>query len=69
MNELRKYEEQYEQILHSATTDNRKGILFGRLMTEMENAFHIPMLKDEAWDEAHPEVIALYRKVSNSRNL
>lgn len=37
------------------------------LMNEMEEMFNIPGLDDPAFNEKHPKVIELYRKVSNSR--
>ena len=39
------------------------------LMIEMEMIFKIPMLKNTAWEKENPQVIELYRKVSDSRNL
>ena len=39
------------------------------LMIEMEMIFKIPMLKNMAWEKENPQVIELYRKVSDSRNL
>ena len=41
----------------------------GELMTEMEGVFKIPMLKNTTWEKENPQVIELYRKVSESRNL
>lgn len=37
------------------------------LMTEMEGRFNIPLLKDEKYNQANPEVMILYLEVSNAR--
>lgn len=39
------------------------------LMTEMEIRYEIPMINDENYNEKNPEVIELYRKISNARHL
>jgi len=37
------------------------------LMNEMEALFGIPAINTKSYNEAHPGVIELYRKISNSR--
>lgn len=38
------------------------------LMTYMEQAYEIPTLRNEAWEKENKAVIAMYRKISMSRN-
>jgi len=37
------------------------------LMNDMEQTFGIPMLRNEAYERNHPEIMSLYRQVSLSR--
>jgi len=39
------------------------------LMNEMELIYNIPALNDAAFNEEHPRVISLYRRIAGSRNL
>lgn len=39
------------------------------LMNEMEKIFSIPALYTKSYIEAHPDVMGLYRKISNSRSI
>jgi len=66
---LKLFNEQYENILHSDVSERHKDIAFSNLMTEMEQAFKIPMKRNEAWEQKNRPVIALYRKISMSRKL
>lgn len=58
---------EYEDILHSSISDYSKSVKFARLMTEMEHDYHVPLLRNEAWEQENKKVIALYRKISMSR--
>jgi hypothetical protein len=62
------FETKYEEIMRDPSVRQRESRL-GELMTEMEGVFKIPMLKNTTWEKENPEVIELYRKVSESRNL
>lgn len=62
------FETKYEEIMRDPSVRQRESRL-GELMTEMEGVFRIPMLKNTTWEKENPEVIELYRKVSDSRNL
>lgn len=62
------FETKYEEIMRDPSVPQRESRL-GELMTEMEGVFKIPMLKNTTWEKENPEVIELYRKVSDSRNL
>lgn len=62
------FESRYEEIMRDPSVRQRENRL-GELMTEMEGVFKIPMLKNTTWEKENPQVIELYRKVSDSRNL
>ena len=66
---LEPYNERYEQIIHSDLTDRQKDLKLIQLMMDMESAFSIPMIKNEAWNERNKDVIQLFQQVSNSRKL
>lgn len=68
MKTLSQINDQYEEILHSDLTDDQKNIKFGLLMTEMERIYRIPVLRSADWEQRNKAVIALYRKISLSRN-
>ena len=65
---IKQFESRYEEIMREPLIRQRENRL-GELMTEMEATFKIPMLKNTSWQEENLEVIDLYQKVSNSRNL
>jgi len=62
------FETKYEEIMRDPSVRQRE-IRLGELMTEMEGVFKIPMLKNTTWETENPQVIELYEKVSDSRNL
>ena len=62
------FETKYEEIMRDPSVRQRESRL-GELMTEMEGVFQIPMLKNTTWEKENPQVIELYQKVSDSRNL
>lgn len=65
---IKGFESRYEEIMRDPSIRQRE-LRLGELMTEMEGIFKIPMLKNTAWEKENPQVIELYRKVSDSRNL
>ena len=65
---IRGFETKYEEIMRDPSVRQRESRLC-ELMTEMEGVFKIPMLKNTTWEKENPQVIELYRKVSDSRNL
>ncbi|MEK4031363.1 hypothetical protein MKZ02_23085 [Pseudobacillus sp. FSL P4-0506] len=66
---LEEYNQRYETIIQGNFSDEQKDEMLASLMTEMEQAFDIPILRDEAWEAANKDVVALYRKVTMSRKL
>lgn len=66
---LARFNQQYEDIIHSDLSSNRKAVKLASLMTELEQVYKIPMVRSEAWEKENKAVIALYRKISLSREL
>lgn len=66
---LAEYNQRYETILQGDFSTDQKDLMFSSLMTEMEKAFNIPMIRKPEWEEENRAVIAMYRKISMSRNL
>lgn len=66
---LKYFNDEYEKIHYSDLSDEQKGIKYAELMTEMEQLYKIPILKDEAWEQENKKIIAMYRKLSMSRAL
>lgn len=55
--------------MHSNQSKEEKDRAYAKLMTEMEKSFRIPALRDEEWEKENKAVIALYRKISMSREM
>jgi len=66
---LELYKKRYEDIIHSDLIDRQKDLKLIQLMMDIESAFSIPMIKNEAWNERNKDVIQLFQQVSNSRKL
>jgi hypothetical protein len=50
-------------------TRHDKDVALANLMTTMEQHYKIPMLKDLEWEAQNPEVIVVYRAISDLRKL
>lgn len=68
MRTLKELNKEYEDIIHSELSDQKKGIQLAELMTEMERDYKVPALRNIDWENKNRSVIALYRKISMSRN-
>lgn len=66
---ISEYNQRYETVIHSNLSDREKTMKLSNLMTELELAFNIPMQRKPEWEEKNRPVIALYRKIANSRKL
>lgn len=62
------YDWQYEEIIKIPDYKTKNDLL-KILMTELEKEFSIPIFNDELWNRRHKDVIDLYRKISNAREL
>lgn len=58
---------EYETIMSSNIDTDTKDQKLAALMTKMEIDCKIPYQRNPEWEKQYPEVIALYRKISNSR--
>lgn len=65
---IEEYKVMYEDLMESPSSIQR-DLKLAALMTRMEQAFYIPMLKNEEWEKENLEVIGLYRQVSDARSL
>jgi hypothetical protein len=64
---LKEINQEYENIMHSNLSADKKTRMLSELMTQMEGEFSIPMLRKPEWENQNRKVIALYRKISRSR--
>jgi hypothetical protein len=64
---LTQINQEYDSIMQSNLTKNNRNFKLAMLMTQMEKQFHIPMLRNEEWEQNNKKLIALYRKISMSR--
>lgn len=67
MRTLTKINADYENVLHGNLSNKQKTKKLVELMNELERTYKIPVLKDEAYEQKNKKVIALYRKISMSR--
>ena len=65
--EMRIWTERFNQILGGAQTLKDKRL--ANLMTDLEQAYDIPILNDEEYNRKNPFVVQLYRAVSEARNI
>lgn len=69
---LIKFKQRFEDIQSSKRDRYIRSVRMGALMTDMENAFQMPMYGAEriaAFKRAFPGVVEFYREVSFSRDL
>lgn len=57
----------YYLALEKIRSEFKKGINATQLMNDMERIFLIPALNNEKFNEDNPQVINLYREISDSR--
>lgn len=48
--------------------DEQKDRKLAGIMTDMEGQYRIPLLRDPEWEVKNPEVIQVYRKISDMRS-
>ncbi|MHC8523995.1 hypothetical protein ACPJHQ_26095 [Rossellomorea sp. H39__3] len=65
--DLRQVNSEYEGIIHSSRDNETKDKMLSNLMTALEWEYNIPMIRNPEWEEKNRKVIALYRKISQSR--
>ncbi|WJQ02173.1 hypothetical protein QT234_18190 (plasmid) [Geobacillus stearothermophilus] len=64
---LSQFQKRYEDIMSGDMSRQERNRRLAALMTEMEQVFQIPLVRNEEWERRHKAIIALYRKISLSR--
>lgn len=67
MKTLAEFNKEYEDIIHNLKEPKRSRAL-ADLMTDLEGTFKFPMQSNQEWESKNRSVIALYRKISLSRD-
>jgi 3'-phosphoadenosine 5'-phosphosulfate sulfotransferase len=65
-NLLPAFHERFKEIQNIKSVSVRNSRLTA-LMSDMEQTFGIPMIRNEAYERNHPEIMSLYREVSFAR--
>lgn len=65
---LNEYYQRYETIMNLSVGPIERDKMLSSLMTDLERAFQIPMVKNEGWEKEYVDVHAFYFKVSTSRS-
>lgn len=65
--EMLQWTERFNQILGGAQTLKDKRL--ANLMTDLEQAYGIPILRDQEFEKENPFVVQLYRAISEARNI
>ena len=65
--EMKAWTERFNQILGGAQCLKDKRL--ANLMTDLEQAYSIPILNDEDYNRENPFVVQLYRAVAEARNI
>ena len=65
---LNDYYQRYKMILSLPIGIIEKDKMLSSLMTDLERAFQIPMIKNKGWEKEYADIHTLYFKVSSSRS-
>lgn len=63
---LADFEDRYQAIMRTEPGYEQNKALSG-LMDLVKREFDVPLLRNEEWEHEHPAIIAMYRKIANSR--
>jgi len=63
---VKRFERRYAEVLEEPSLLRREKML-GDLLAEIRETFSVPTSHDPSWEEDHPDVSGLYRKVLSSR--
>lgn len=64
---VRSYRARFGEIMSDQLTDLQRDKKLSELMTRMERKFQIPGINNEDYNWENPNVMDLYRVVSNAR--
>lgn len=67
--EMLKYTNRLNEILTSPAPNRIKDIRLSNLMTDLEQAYNIPVFRNREFERENPFVMRLYRTVSEARSL
>ena len=67
VNRLVELHQEYERIMQTTRPGVEQDQALSHLMDRIAKEFGVPLLHDPEWEQKHRPVIALYRKVSESR--
>ena len=59
---------EYERIMHADLHNADRDKALANLMDEIKRDFGVPLIRDPEWERCNRSVVALYRKVSESRS-
>ena len=70
--ELKIFRDRFDHIVNlpdDIADQYHKDVSLAALMQDMEQVFKIPMMRNEEYEKEHPELMQLYRTVSEARSL
>ncbi|MEK4181754.1 hypothetical protein NSQ61_20135 [Aeribacillus sp. FSL K6-1121] len=67
--EMLMFTKRFKNILSSKTPQSIKDARLANLMSDLERAYNIPMLRNENFEKQNPFVMQLYRTVSEARDI
>ena len=68
MDKLKGFINEYQKI-NATMAEPQRSQRLGELLSSLEKCYNIPMLNDKDYNMNNVAVMALYREISNSRNL
>lgn len=63
--ELESYRERFNEVMKAP--ERIRNVRLITLMDDLQQTYNIPTLSNRAYEKANPEVIKLFREVSNAR--
>jgi hypothetical protein len=67
--EMLMFTKRFKNILSSKTPQNIKDARLANLLSDLERAYNIPVLRNIEFEKENPFVMQLYRTVSEARNI
>lgn len=67
--EMLQYTNRLKEILESNAPQSIKDRRLANLMTDLEQAYGIPILRDQEFEKENPFVMQLYRTISEARSI
>lgn len=67
--EMLGFTNRFKEIMASKASDHLKDMRLSAMMTDMECAYRIPMLRKPEFEAANPFVMQMYRTASEARAL